>query len=77
MDILGSESVKAILEAIHDTVQKLKTTDTPVDTLPTAERERLVDRIKQRVAQRLMGLNDAQFACVSDAFIKTDSAATA
>ena len=68
MDILGSETAHAVLEAILDVVQKFKTTDTLVDKLPPQERKRFIERIQLRLGQRLMGLNDSQFAAAMQAF---------
>ena len=62
MDIVGSETVKQILEVIRDVVQKTAPTNTPIDTLPQTERVRLIDRIKLRLGQRLLGLNDFQLS---------------
>jgi hypothetical protein len=77
MDILGSETVKAVLEAIHDAVTKSKTTDTPIDTLPTQERQRFIERLRLRVGQRLLGLSDSQYAAAMLAFGPADEAQSA
>jgi hypothetical protein len=75
LDILGSETVRAVLQAIQDAVQKFKPADgTPVDDLPPQERKRFIDRIRLRVGQRLMGLNDEQFAATMRAFGREDEA---
>ena len=60
LDIAGSDAVKAILEAAQEVAQKFKKSDTPVDTLPQPERVRIIDKLKLRLGQKLLQLNDEQ-----------------
>jgi len=75
MDIIGSETVKAILDVILKAVQQSKTTDTPVDQLPPQERKRFIERISQRVAQKLLGWNDSQMSVAMNAFADPENTA--
>jgi len=68
LDIVGSEAVQEILRLIHETTQRFKaespeTSDAAtISTLPATERIRLVQRLKKRIAQRMLGDADTDFA---------------
>jgi hypothetical protein len=76
IDVLGSDGAKALFEAIRDAMQKFSYGE-KADTLPQPERKRLVDRIKLRVGQRLLRLDDSQFAHTMHAFGRAEDAAIA
>jgi len=58
MDIVGSDAVKQILEAIRGVVQS----EAKITTTPETEQERkwFLQRIRDRVGLRLLGLRDGQ-----------------
>lgn len=59
MDIIGSETVMAAIEAVKAAVVKQNTIDGPPQT--EAERVRLLDRIRQRFALDALGMTEKQY----------------
>jgi hypothetical protein len=74
MDIAGSDAVKMILETVRDAAQKIKRENTSADSLPPAVRKRLGERLKWRLGQQLLGLDDQQLAQTLQAFGKENIA---
>ncbi|MCL2710449.1 MAG: hypothetical protein FWE95_06185 [Planctomycetaceae bacterium] len=61
LDLVGSDAVKEILRLVSDTIQT-DPVKVPAQTDPPAERKRLLDRLKLRLGQRFLGLNDFQLS---------------
>jgi len=63
IDVVGSEQVQKILEAIREALKK----ETPVDSLPATEpeRERVVRRLFQRLAINTLGMTEQEYAAIT------------
>jgi spore maturation protein SpmB len=75
LDIVGSEAVQQILGLIHETVQRIKIDHpsiTPnISILTTPEQERLLKRIRNRIAQKMLGVSDTEFTAIQNVFSNT------
>jgi hypothetical protein len=71
LDVAGSDAVKQIIEAVRDVIAKIKQ-EQPEILQPATEtgRRRLIDRIKERLAQRFLEIDDVQFATMKRIFTK-------
>jgi hypothetical protein len=66
MDVVGSEQVQKILEAIRDALKK----ETLPDSLPTTEpeRERIVTRLFKRLAFKTLNITEQQYTAMKNVY---------
>jgi len=73
IDIAGSATVKDILGIVLKAVQT-DTIENPNPPATTAEQKRLLQRLKERIAGRLLGITDMQVAVVMNTFNENQTA---
>ena len=61
LDIVGSDCVKTILETARDVARRFQS-DTPIDTLPQPQRQRIFQHLRLKLGQRFLNLSDSQLA---------------
>jgi hypothetical protein len=67
MDIAGSEAVKEILRLVYDVVQSFKD-EKPAETASMTVRTRFVDRLRERLGQRMLRITEQQYTAMKNVF---------
>jgi hypothetical protein len=72
LDIVGSETVTQLFAIVHEAVQRVKIENPAPQGLTTApERQRFLQRLRGRIAQRMLGVSDTEFATIQNVFANT------
>ena len=65
LDIVGKDNLRMLLEALQNAAKKIKAEIPPVSDSPV-EKTKRSRRLRQHIAQQLLGISDQQMAMVID-----------